>query len=1480
MPCVSWLSTIFLGLCLLCALCADAAEPGEDPFPKSVDVGGVVLYSSGEGTLERGEIDDQVGWTVSRGSILYGDVKPVNSAHLRLEITLHDGGFRGKIYLPYDSTDESVLTEARVPGAWKSSAITLEGKNAWTTASVEWMDAKLAKRCNGHDFRLELPRTGNVMVSAIRVTALPPVAAVVQPVRIPLSPVQLTGVVADGDIIRLPGRFTQDGDHPIVINAADASELSMTNGKSLGADGAPAGHRYIQFVEQARYRFTVVTPGAYQLWERAYFPVKGYWNHTEDIDNVQQNPSIIDSANTLDAGRWQWVKAGHYTLTAGEHTFSLSYHGGARLDRLVFSRDLDTPPVADGGAPSRNIAPSTGAFETADAQPMDVANWLQLAGDADARGGEIRSELSTDGGAHWSAAPAERTLNALTVLGGGKDRLRARVSFTAAPDGCSPIVQGLAATYQPGAHNQIALANAELAIAFGPVGVCKLRAPRLGTDFLFGGQEAPLFQLLVKPRGSSVRSWISVTQAAVLAREIQGQTLTQHFRFPAGIDVVTTVTLDGATSRWGIDIQNHSTLEVCAAQYPMLRGVRVGESCADDTLIIPSFWRQLVRNPVEWNAQGIRELAMHWSYLYDETAGLYLADQNWPVNDLTIIPTRNDPTTLNYGLSREFLVAPGQQRNSPDYIVAVRPGGDWHAGADIYRAFLQAHLAPSQHPAWTRRVDGWCVCPSNDLPRDGYTAIAGEHDRALTRGIGFYMGGNRAQIDGPCEYVGMWPTYCPAYGNLREFQDVLREVRERGGHTNWYFNWQLLSPSRVIDRQTIAGVIPRAWVEHPVNWPTKDWYRQTVLGGSNGADVNLGNDEDEISQCVGSTAWQRHHHDRTKDWVAIYGADGMYYDQLSCINNQCSDLAHGHDDYGIWTRATADNLSGLTAEMRQLNSHFVTSGEGCNDVIGQAVTFHMTSGVWNRLEIFRYCAPEQILLDGGWNGGAWQGDQRWRFIWMNGARFEGLPDTPFCNQLLALRRKVSQLIYTAQFQDTTGLTLTQGGKTLANPPRAIPSGVEIAPVDGPQAKWYLLTAPSRGALINVIQDPPAAGEAPELTISVPCATFGPVKAAWALHLDGTVTKIGGQEAAGRYTFALPATEKATTVLLVNQVGPQVLSLELPFAAAAGSTMHGTLTVTHYGTATVRGTLNWQTPKGWSGNHADFDIAPGETRQVPVSLSLPAGATPNRYDLTLVTEAEGATATYPHWVSATDALWIRLFRQADGMVLATIFNRSDQPRSGAISFTAPSGITLDFPRQPFTVEPWGQTAVRVKVTGLEPLQAPAHLLATASAGAVTAQRSLMLYVPAPNGEFEADAGGEGHPDWWYCWGDVANNGTGLTKNCSRNAVLDTNNPYTGKTCVRLDPNPEAGKQVYLQPIVSALAGGHRYRLRVAVRKTDDDDALYIRCGGKLLTGGVAGKWTVLETTFDQPPTAGSIDIILGNRSRHPVWFDALSITPVE
>ena len=1465
-----WLAFLAILTALPSRACADA--------PATAALGDVTLFSSGEGTLMPRTVDGKIGWAVSGGSFLYGDVKPVRSSHLRLTFGLHDGGVKGIVGLPYDSSDETVSPNDPHPGAWKRSGLALPGTGTWTAVSADWPDARLAKGCNGHDFRMELP--GGVTVGFVRVQELAPVTAI-GPQRLPLAPLPAPGAIVDGGSVRLPGAFVQEENAPLVFNAADATVLSLTPGRGFGADGGPAGGVFIQNVDTAEYEFTVKRAGLYQLWERAWFPGHGY-NHEERLEDGQGG-TVVDDTKDTTLNQWVWVKARTYPLTLGGHRLTLSYHGGARLDRLAFTRDLDTPPTGDGGRLSRNAGPSQAVVETADAAPLDVAKWLSVEGDAAPRGGEVKTEASSDGGATWSPLPANGDLTALPVHGNGKDRLRLRFTLRSAPDGSSPILQGYQAVYREGPHNEIVLAGKDLRLAFGPTGLRRLHSVATGTDFLWGGSEAPLFALCVKPPGSAVPVWVPATQATVTGRTLAGDTLTQRYHLPLGIVVTCRVRVTGGSSRWGLDIVNGSKLEVCAAQYPMLQGVRVGPSSDDNALLVPdASYQQLMWDPIKAGLNKVtRSPAMHWTYLYNGRAGLYLGDENWPPNDLLVTTLRHDPTTLQYGLTREFLVAPGQRRDSPDYVVDVRPGGDWHPGADVYRAWAAAHLKRPFLPEWTRRMDGWIEYDSNVTPNTSVANMGLSEDYGVESGLGAYMGGNRLQADGPIEYVGFMQTYCPAWGSLREYQDALREVRELGGHPTFYFNWQLTSPAREVGQSRIAGLIPRVWVEQAPPWHDGGWYAKTAWRGYEGGKPDLGGTGDEMLQGIASPTWQQHHYDRTKLWVQTYGTDGMYFDQLN-VPSQIASIApeyNKYGDYGVWERAVQDNLAHIAGGMRKTDPHFVTSGELCNAVIGQTNTFAMTSGIWNHYEVFRYCLPHEQNLDGNWNGGIdpnLGGVERWRLDWMTGARFEVAWTIPYLADLITLRRRVNQLLYAGTYQDTAGLTLSQRGKAVANPVYGDYVGYEVTPWLGPQAKWFLMGGADKGAVVNVILDPPAKGIPLPLTVSIPIAAFGPVRVAWALGLDGTTRRLPFTQTAGRCSFTLPGTQKATSVLLVGRVGPQVTGLTLPFAGAPGAAMTGRASVVNYNAAPERVALSWQTPAGWHGTAGAATLTPGRETPIPVGLALPPSGLGRREDLTLTASSGLGLGTYPHWVTITDPLWVRLFRLPDGRVEATVFNRSDKALDGTVTLSAPEGVTLTPASLPFHATPWSRTAVQARLSGLEAQQTPVHVAARAVAGGATAERTLMVYPPAADGGFEADSAGDGQPDWWHSYGD---NPAGYAPSSYLDSArLDPDRPHSGKYCLRLDPHPISGQATYAEPIVHAIDAGHKYHLRVAVRKTDAADDAVVNVSGRqsLSLPPVAGQWSWVDCDFTTNAGDGDLLVQFVNKSRHPVWFDDLSV----
>ena len=154
---------------------------------------------------------------------------------------------------------------------------------------------------------------------------------------------------------------------------------------------------------------------------------------------------------------------------------------------------------------------------------------------------------------------------------------------------------------------------------------------------------------------------------------------------------------------------------------------------------------------------------------------------------------------------------------------------------------------------------------------------------------------------------------------------------------------------------------------------------------------------------------------------------------------------------------------------------------------------------------------------------------------------------------------------------------------------------------------------------------------------------------------------------------------------------------------------------------------------------------------------------------------------------------------------------------------------------------------------------------------------MVYPPAANGGFEADSAGDGRPDWWHSWGDNAGGYAPTTYVDS--ARLDTDRPHSGKFCLRLDPHPAGGGATYAEPFVHALDAGQKYHLRVAVRKTDSDDDASVNVSGHqtLALPHVAGQWGLMD--YDFTTGAGDVVVQFTNRSRHPVWFDDLTIQRV-
>ncbi|MEI6425691.1 MAG: DUF6259 domain-containing protein, partial [Lentisphaerota bacterium] len=395
---------------------------------------------------------------------------------------------------------------------------------------------------------------------------------------------------------------------------------------------------------------------------------------------------------------------------------------------------------------------------------------------------------------------------------------------------------------------------------------------------------------------------------------------------------------------WRLSVDNPTKLEIFEVKFPLLSGCRIGEDGKDDWLFMPKCWGQVVQNPETLTTGTWWGPAMRWTMIWDKSAGLYLGMENYNLDDYGFIygsvPGDND---LTMGAMVRTLGRPGSTWNGETVRLAVT-GPDWHEGADIYRAtvgkFLkQCDVAP--HVKWL--LDVWTYQLSDKFPFCGWDTIRLSFESQ--EAFGTSMAANRQMLDGPdaC-WNGYFPYPAPAWGSTAEFAQQLEALRNKGGFYMPYLNYRLYT-GRYCSMPRLF-TFAKSRLPQDVPKPDADWYAKAASRGINGK-TGFGSgffNDDPMS--VVSREW--------RDWLAYwtreyrkYGTDGMYYDQFNMIYGDPSLREDYPNSYGSWVNAVKDSFGKIKDESKKENPYCAFIGENCNDVYGQRLDLHMTSGVFN-----------------------------------------------------------------------------------------------------------------------------------------------------------------------------------------------------------------------------------------------------------------------------------------------------------------------------------------------------------------------------------------------------------------------------------------------------------------------------------------------------------------------------------------------------
>jgi len=242
---------------------------------------------------------------------------------------------------------------------------------------------------------------------------------------------------------QLKTTWRQKAGMPVVFEAEDSTSITLaTKEKTVVTDPNASGGAALAYISELSNEIEIVTPGSYQVWYRAWFPMKGSWSHSEQMDDGELRNNV--DSNFGEDQKWLWVKGPVYTLSKGLHHYLFpsptAWCGGDRLDKVVLQ--LDTLPKPTGMGPdttvTEKLAATTAELVSNRLNLEEMKSWSLDFEQAD-NGGKIEIACSYDRGTSWKPLPA----GAGAEVTSATKRVMFKVNLIAAPDGRSPQIRNL-----------------------------------------------------------------------------------------------------------------------------------------------------------------------------------------------------------------------------------------------------------------------------------------------------------------------------------------------------------------------------------------------------------------------------------------------------------------------------------------------------------------------------------------------------------------------------------------------------------------------------------------------------------------------------------------------------------------------------------------------------------------------------------------------------------------------------------------------------------------------------------------------------------------------------------------------------------------------------------------------------------------------------------------------------------------------------
>lgn len=526
------------------------------------------------------------------------------------------------------------------------------------------------------------------------------------------------------------------------------------------------------------------------------------------------------------------------------------------------------------------------------------------------------------------------------------------------------------------------LTDGQVSLTFDPSNgsLVSLRNLSTGTELIAEPQLAESFRLLI-PLPDYVSNYAFGTEQklsrieqrsneAVLhwnrIRTVNGQfdiRVAMAFRLDHGVHVTIT-----------IDNQSDQTVEEVWG--PIIGGFQ-GVGNPDETVLMPGQLRNPWRNfPDEapnwgypWPCRYItypRPGGMQFIELHNGSEGLYLASED-PSGQVTGFHLEKRPYTqpcnqwipkrvasgIHLAVTKHPFVAPGQRWISPPTIIWPHRG-DWHRGAERYRAWAKTWMRFPEPAEWVRNFTGWqhtiMYTQSDaihhrfeDVPR--LAEVARSYGFPCVNLVGFHSGGIERG------YPDFSPE--PRLGGEAALRAAIQEAHQKDvrvllfskshrAHANLPRFKNDLIRLAVKDRD--GEVIANAY-----GYDTLD---TRIMQQSRGRYAVM---------CPAVQEWQEIIAQETVK-MARLGADGTQYDQICSAPYLCYDPTHQHRPTDAIGPGIYQLLDRVQQALRTENLDFVLTGEEPWDALYQwlQIGYCRHLGALEDSRLWKYTFPEAI----------------------------------------------------------------------------------------------------------------------------------------------------------------------------------------------------------------------------------------------------------------------------------------------------------------------------------------------------------------------------------------------------------------------------------------------------------------------------------------------------------------------------------------